>query len=281
MEHRIQVLSVRTSLKDKTITLTCSADIDEDTVTPDSVCLALPSSGTTIPIKLQCDRRKIIASIVPEIQVNAEYRITTTTDIESVVGEVLEPLKALKVIFESAVVTEVKIVSPKNFETIDGEISLEWQEIGAEKDLCAKYQLQIASDNGFFNIVLDNIVTDSTYKTTLEAGQYYIRARAIKDEDYGKWSSTITFTIPSPKEEPVPNPQPEPKPRPGIPEIIDYAKKDGSTVHEDKTVEKPAASLLSDTKVTCDDDLPEIFEFVFDGVVNIDQSTVVIKRRDS
>ena len=281
MEHRIQVLSVRTSLKDKTITLTCSADIDEDTVTPDNICLALPSSSTTIPIKIRCDRRKIIVSVVPEIQVNAEYRITTTTDIESVVGEELEPLKALKVVFESAVVTDVKIVSPKNFETIDGEISLEWQEIGAKKDLCAKYQLQIASDNGFFNIAIDNIITGSTYKTTLEAGQYYVRARAIKDEDYGKWSSTITFTIPSLKEEPVPNPQPGPKPRPGIPEIIDYTKKDSPTAHEDKTVKKPAASLLSDTKVVYDDDLPETFEFVFDGVVNIDQATVVIKRRDS
>lgn len=283
MEHRIQVLSVKTSLKDKTIILTCSADIDEDTVTPDSICLALPSSAEIIPIKLECDRRKIIATVVPDILVNADYRLTTTKDIESVVGESLEPLKALRVVFESAVVTDVKIVSPANFETLDGETVFEWQENGEEKDLCHKYQLQLATDTGFFNISMDTVIEgENSLKTTLNTGQYFVRIRAIKDDDYGKWSKVITFTIPEEKPEPVPNPQPEPKTRPGIPEIVDYTKGDEPVIHgQEKEELPPATALISDRRVNIDDELPETFEFVFDGAINIDQATVVIKRRDS
>lgn len=283
MEHRIQVLSVRTSLKNKTITLTCSADIDEDTVTPDTVCLALPSSAEIVPIKLECDRRKIIVTIIPEILINTDYRLTTTKEIESIVGESLEPLKALKVVFESAVVTDVQVISPVNFETTEEETELKWQETGKEEDLCNRYQIQIATDNGFFNVSVDNIIDgEDSFKVTLPANQYFVRIRAIKEPDYGKWSPIVTFTVPKEKPLPVPNPQPEPKSRPGIPEIVDYTKDDEPIIHgQEKEKLQPATMLTSDKMVYIDDELPQTFEFVFDGAVNIDQATVVIKRRDS
>lgn len=290
MEHRIQVLSVKTNLKDKTIILKCSSDIDEDTVTPDSVCLALPSSAKMIPITLSCDRRSIIVSVIPEIQVGADYRLATTTDIEDVVGDKLEPLKALKVVFESAVTTSVKIISPITFEAIEQgqEVNIAWQEEGKPEDFCYKYELQIATDSGFFNIVLHNMIEceptiPPSFSTILPAEQYYVRIRAVKDDDYGQWSKAVTFTVPKEKPAPVPNPQPEPKPRPGIPEIVDYTKDDTPVVftpEEETPTETIIANLVSDTRVNCDE-LPQTFEFVFDGAINIDQATVTIKRRDS
>ena len=287
MEHRIQVVSIKSSLKDKTIILTCSADIDEDTVTPDNVCLALPSLGQVVPISLRCDRRKIIISIIPDIRVNDKYRLSTSKGIESVVGEPLEILKAMLVVFESAVVTDVKITAPTAFETVaEGEITFAWTEVGAEKDLCNEYEMQVATDSGFFNIVLQkSIVETFSFTTTLEPAQYFVRMRAVKGSDTGKWSKAVTFTVPKEKPLPVPNPQPEPKTRPGIPEIVDYTKDDKPIVYGQEEEEPPTdaiiINLLSDTVAKYDDEAPEAFEFVFDGAVNIDQATVVIKRRDS
>lgn len=59
------------------------------------------------------------------------------------------------------------------------------------------YQYQIATDNGFSNIVNtadEWSTTEVEVNTILSAGTYYFRVRAIEAGLKGTWSSTLTFT---------------------------------------------------------------------------------------
>lgn len=290
MEHRIQVLSVRTNLKNRTITLTCSSDIDEDTVSAETIYLSRHSSEGIVPLIYECDQHQIIMTLDVAPVVNEEYNLVVTKGVESIVGEPLEPVKDLKIVFESEVVTSVNIISPDNFATVKNDIDISWSEIGDEDKKTNIYQLQIGTEKSFFNIIVDSILdrtTNTDLKTTIniqKPGQYFMRMRAIKDDDYGVWSKVQTFTIPGAEQEPVPNPQPEEKERPSLPQITDLTKKDSKTEKQkDSDLEEnvSTAQLITDEKLFYDDEVPESFELEFDIPINIDNASFTIKRRDS
>jgi hypothetical protein len=281
MEHRFQVLSVRAVLKTRTITLTCSADVDEDTVTSDSLYLMHCSTRKIAPVSSEVDRRQIILTLIREPEVNQEYSLVISNEIESIVGDKLDALTSLKIVFDSAVITDVEIAAPANFASYDKAPAIKLQEVGKEEDLVHHYQLQIATDNAFVNIAVDTKIDDtSDFTPSLSAaGQYFVRARAIKDDDYGAWSKVSTFTIAAPAPEPVPNPQPEEKPRPGIPEIIDYTKTE--VIQEEPVTEEKLPHLISDKRIVFDDEVPEALEISFDMPINLENATIIVKRRDS
>lgn len=289
MEHRIQVLSVRTSLKNRTITLSCSSDIDEDTVSAETVYLSHYASGSIVPLTYECNRRKIILTMDKPPVINDVYVLVVTNGVQSIVGEPMEPVKEQKVVFESSIVTDVTITKPDNFSIVGNSIDFAWTENGPEEKKCHIYQLQIGLEKSFYNIVadttFDRTAADAQLTASIsldEANQYFARMRVIKGAEYGTWSQVITFTIPGEKPEPVPNPQPEEKPRPSVPQIIDLTKKD-EPAKADPVAEEPktAVKLLTDEKVLIDDETPTVFEIEFSAPVNIDGASIIVKRRDS
>ena len=289
MEHKIQVLSVRASLKDRTITLTCSSDIDEETVSAETIYLSRRSLESIIPLSYECDRKKIILTMEFPPIVNEEYSLAVKDGVLSIVGEPLEPISGLKIVFESSVITTVNIIKPENFTVVGNVVDLVWTEDGPEDKKCRSYQLQVGKEKSFYNIVVESMLDRTDAGATLtasinikEAGQYFVRMRAVKDGEYGQWSSVITFTIPGEKPEPVPNPQPEEKPRPAMPQIIDLVKKDDSPSSDAKE-DAPAVTArpLTPKMVICDDEVPEKFEVSFSAPVSIDSASFTIKRRES
>jgi hypothetical protein len=281
MEHKFQVLSVRAVLKTRTITITCSADVDEDTITADSLYLMHCSTRKIVPMSSEVDRRQIILTLVQEPAANQEYSLVIANTIESIVGDKLDALTSLKITFDSAVITDVAIKEPADFSSYDKAPLIVFEEIGEEENLTKNYQLQIATDNSFCNIDVDTKLGVTEFTPILsDPGQYFVRIRAVKGEDYGTWSKINTFLISEPAPEPVPNPQPEEKPRPGIPgmpEIVDYTKEEKKDQAEDKIT----PHLIMEKRINCNDEVPEAFEINFDMPVNIDNATIVVKRRNS
>ena len=59
------------------------------------------------------------------------------------------------------------------------------------------FYLEVSQEANFYNINYKTLVTNQheIELPVLKAGQYYVRCRAQKDDQYGFWSETITFLI--------------------------------------------------------------------------------------
>lgn len=191
-EMQFSVLAVSTSLKTKSIFIECNFDVDENTVSNSSIVLLNKTANTIELFESEVDGRIIQVKLKSDPQPGDSYSILIQNGIESVVGDKLDGAMMRNLVFESEVVSEIEIISPANFEKI-GKLKLSWKEIGSS--LTNESEWQIAKENGFYNICYQTKVQDATSIELphLEDGQYYFRGRAIKGEDYGRWSEVRTF----------------------------------------------------------------------------------------
>lgn len=286
MESRFQLLNMETSLKKRSIHLIFSLDIDEDSVV-DNIYLMKISPRAVVPCSLVTDGRSIDVQLQEWPVPNTDYSLVVEPGkILSITGDVLENFLPITLTFKSEVTSDVKILSPSNFDTVDGELSVTWQEIGNQPT--QHYYLEAATDKTFNDLIVHEKIDKSAesnakncYSATLpelkEAGQYYLRIRSEDDNGYGSWSDIVTVVIPKEKTV-VPNPQPEEKPRPELPEIVDYTKMESGTVEPGTVTEKQ--TLLTPKQVAINDALPESFEIHFANTISMDEHTVVkVERR--
>ena len=282
MEHKFQLLSVKPSMKDKKIQLVFSLDIDEDSVT-DNIYLMQEKPRIHIPCDITVNKRTVTLALTQWPTPNVTYSlIIEPGKILSITEDKLIDFLPIKVEFKSEILTDVKILSPKNFEEVTDTLTITWQEIGPSPT--RKYYVEVATENIFENLievaVVDKAITpdaDNKYSVTFKAlkkeGQYYVRVRPQNDKTYGRWSETVTFVLPKVKTT-VPNPQPEEKEKPKRPEIIDLTKP--STPPQKVPEEKP--SIIKTPKlVVYDEYTPKEFKIEFSEEVQVDEETTKVK----
>lgn len=285
--YKFVVLSAEASLKEQSIFVNCSLDIDEDSITADNLFLLNSSTKAAVPFESIVDGRTIQLKLKTWASPNGEYILFIEKGILSITNLELETSIVRKLVFDSEVVSDIKIISPFNFEELSGETKISWYETNTET-LEKSYFVQIAEENAFYNIVYESLincsteevseanVTDhifsATFKEIAEPGQYFVRIRAQRqDGQYGSWSEVVTFDKKGESEDPVseePTPEPEPAPSGEGPTIIDYTRE-----------EKIKELVLEYEKYT--EDTPDEFEIKFPMELDISEAEMVIKRRSS
>lgn len=198
-EIRFDIIAVTAELKQKSILAEFTLDVDEDTVNSSSVIVLNTSNNTVELYDAVVDGRIIQLKLHNDPQPNDTYTLLVQGTVESIVGDKMDSAFLRELSFSSEVTSEVSLLSPANFEKINA-LKLEWKEIG--DTLTNSIQWQIAKENAFYNIVYTTTVNDATSieLPAIESGQYYIRGRAVKGDEYGRWSEITTFIFNKPAE---------------------------------------------------------------------------------
>lgn len=232
-EMQFSIIAVSASLLKKSIFIECSLDVDEDTVDSSNVILLDKTTNTIEMYEAYVDGKIIQLKLRNEPQPGHEYTLLIQASVESIVGDKLDTAFMRKLQFQSEVVSRVELIRPADFEKISS-VKLEWNEVG--ETLTGASQWQVAKENAFYNIAYETTVTGDTSieLPSLEEGQYYVRGRAVKGEEYGCWSEIKTFmfvpppTVPEGTPADTPEPSPEPTtPDPDEPSTPDF---DGPTI---------------------------------------------------
>jgi hypothetical protein len=184
----------------------------------------------------------------------SEYLLRIQSGIRSIVDDELPDSLQRVVVFKSEVLSTVNILSPSHHEVLHA-LNIAWEEVsvdGNEESLVSSYYLEIAKENAFYNIVRATEVVghQEIQLADIEDGQYYLRIRAQKNGEYGRWSKVITFLIQPEQDEPTEEAEP--------------------IFEED--LEIVSAPVNGET--------PTSFIFVFDEEIDTDSMpSIVVKRR--
>lgn len=282
------IVSVETSLLDNAIIINFSKDIDPDSVNPDDIYVMEHDSRVIVPFDIDVEKNFVKITSKSGFEPDTNYTILIQVGISDLVGTTLEAPLMREVRFGSDVTNTVRIVEPIDFEIVH-EVALKWQEydrngkIIADKDIKDSFDIQIACENAFYNVICDTTTisgdTDAVLKEPIEDGQYYFRIRAHNGEYFGRWSNVGTFVFkkqdvvpePEPVPEPVPDEEPvDDEPKPEVTEggitIVDFASTKG-------VLDKPTYKGLTETGDTS-------FQFVFEEPVDITDMKILVRRSD-
>ena len=198
MYQEFNVLRISTSLLEKKVVVAFSLDVNEETVTLDTLVLVEKATSRIVSTIINARRNVVELELVDWPVPNAEYLIKVQKGIKSIVNDELPDSLQRNLIFNSEITSVVEVLSPADHEEIN-ELLITWKEkqVRSSEDLVNSYYLEISTDTAFYNIVKRTEVhgKESIKLSGLPGGQYYLRIRAQKDGQYGRWSDTATFVV--------------------------------------------------------------------------------------
>lgn len=196
MYQKFDLLGINTSMKDKKVYIECTLDVEELSVTIDTITLTERSTNRILNYDLA-----VIGSII-ELQLkewpvpNVEYSLIIQTQVKSITEEPLSAALKRNIVFLSEITSTVVITSPCEHEEVNS-LKLAWTEKPADKnaELVNAYYIEVANENAFYNIVRASTVYDKkeVVLTGIPEGQYYMRVRAQNGDQCGRWSDIVTF----------------------------------------------------------------------------------------
>lgn len=203
MYREFGVTGIYTSLIDKKIDLEFTLDVHPDTATLDAIALTVKANGRVIPLILSVNRNVVTLELQEWPQAGTEYVLRIqSSNIRSIVDDELPDSIQRTIVFKSEVLSTVDILSPSHHEELF-ELHVTWEEQPGEADgsLVSSFYLEIAKENAFYNLVRETFVADRSEirLADIEPGQYYVRVRAQKGNNYGRWSDVITFIVAQPE----------------------------------------------------------------------------------
>lgn len=185
------------------IVLSFTQDIDEDSVDNRSIYVLRDASGahrtlTNVPIDGYETDGQLVTLKYHGLDFNTTYEIHATSKVLSILGDPLEVEFVKQFVLRSDVDSTVTILSPADYESV-APLSLKVkEEAGASGKLFNSFQVQIASDVNFLDIVLETEMTDTSsadFDALKDEHQYFMRVRATDGKDCGNWSAPVTFTV--------------------------------------------------------------------------------------
>lgn len=229
MESIFNVTSVEPVYSQKMIVIQTTFRVDETTVSRKSIEVLTASSGTATLYKLSVDNDKIIITLKDWPDLNDTYIVRITTIKDMLNRELISPITK-NIVFNSGVKIKAVITAPLNNEAVTSEqnlINFSIKQINPDDTVTVKpmpvtitdsslpkdnqtsgsteamlgdesdviYHFEFASDIAFFNVIKDIKTPYTNGAVQLDNGQFYMRARAIKDNLFGDWSETITFNV--------------------------------------------------------------------------------------
>lgn len=241
---------------DSSLLIEFSFDVDASTVNADTLFVADFETGNVLQTKTQINGQKVTIHIIEQCQPNHNYTLTIDCGLKSIVGERLAAMIRRKFSFKTTVDSNVKILCPKNYETISNDITLHLKETKNTRSLANNYKVIISEEPTFTNIICSTIFDKKKY--TLSPNIYctaktlYIKARAQKsEEDFGDWSETVAISFTKERK------------------IIEQSKIE--------VIKKLQALTIPESNIT-----PKSFIFEFDGELDPDsiEGNIIILRKE-
>ena len=193
------VVAVESDLKEQSIYIHFNKEVDEDTISPQVITVALQDYNIATMAYYDLivfkDLKTVQIKFLNVPIVNSNYVVLIQNTIKDIEGNILDQSLFRNVMFKSTVTSSIELTSPTNFEIITDK-TFTWKEIGS--DLINNFRIQISSDTDFNNLIINSTVigkTTVTFGKELNAGQYYYRVRAEQDTEFGVWSEVRTFLI--------------------------------------------------------------------------------------
>jgi len=196
---KFSVVAIETDLKEQSIYVTFNKQVDSDTISTQTITVAIRDLNVStlahFNLVVSDDLKMVTIKFVDTPMVNTDYVVLLQNTIKDLEGCELEKSLFRNVAFKSTVTSDIELVSPANFEVITNK-KFVWNEVGDNP--VNSFRLQISTETGFSNLVIDDIVSNQseiTFGKELKVGQYFYRIRAELGEDYGTWSDIRTFLI--------------------------------------------------------------------------------------
>ena len=203
MFKEFNLLSIKSVAADKFIDLTFNFDIRANSVKGDSVIVTRVRDDHHIPFRQTVKNDLIRLEFDDWFSPNEEYFVIINKEIENIIGHKLLHTVRRRLVFKSEITNKIKIVSPYMHEKIQS-LSFVLEDSGEAP--FGTYYVEIAPENKFYNPVYHSEVTGTEFTFVIEPdlkpGQYYVRARAQKNNEFGPWSNIATFIY---KDEPEPD----------------------------------------------------------------------------
>lgn len=195
MHQDFRITAIDTDLQKKAIIVESTFDIDPETVNNSNFVLMDRLTRNEVELDFKVDGKTIIASLLAWPTPNVDY-ILRIEKLTNVLGEELSTGVRRKIQFESEIVSKVKVTFPANNEVID-DLKVAWDEVADEEHKIGSFYVEVSTENAFHNIIKKTMIGGRHEIDLLDVpkGQYYVRVRAQKDDQYGEWSEVITFLI--------------------------------------------------------------------------------------
>ena len=199
MYQKFTVSQVFVDEAENNIKVTFTYDIDEDTIDNNSIYITEAETKNQRIIETdKAVEQSTVTLYYGDLELNKIYQIVVKKDVKSVMGDELDIEYVKTFVLHSDVDSIVTIISPGQHEEIETlDINLE-ESPGKNKKLFNRYRIQISGDHGFLKIFSETVTEKKEIKLSVQkdSPQYFIRARAEKDENhYGNWSDKTSFII--------------------------------------------------------------------------------------
>ncbi len=197
MYQKFDVASISAFLKERTVVIETTMDVDAGTVNTDTVFFANADDSRLLAYDLVVDKRTIKIQLKDWPAPNKEHLLIIRQEIMSVSELSLSATYRRQLTFPSSITTTALITAPSNHERIE-ELSIAWLvQAGENSAPVSSYYLEIASEPAFYNLIKTTEVYGvdraSITLTDVPEGQYFVRIRAQGTEDYGPWSEPVSF----------------------------------------------------------------------------------------
>lgn len=197
MFQEFLVTGMSTDIRTKTIILEFSNDIDPSSVDDSTIEIINRKTRDIMDYHFEVKGKVVSVTLLEWPLPNQEY-VLKVDKLKNILGDTLVSGIRKKIIFESSLCSTVTITNPA-FNEVINELVVKWVEEkqNPEHELVNSYFLEIAEDTNFYRIAHETIVTNQTEieMPLLNRGQYFVRCRVQKDDQYGFWSETISFLI--------------------------------------------------------------------------------------
>ena len=137
-EFEFSITLIEANLKDQSIYIYFTLELDEDSVNPDNIFLAVRNNNTgkndIVPYDININgnilRLKLNSWAVP----NTKYTLLIQSGIKSITDDNLDTAIVRNFMFKSEVTSTIDIISPSDFEEVSNNSFIcNWQEIGENK----------------------------------------------------------------------------------------------------------------------------------------------------
>lgn len=250
------VLSIETDIRDKSIIVTTSSDINAYTVSEQSLCVYdKQNPNEMLQFESYAVKNNVITLSLKDWPIaNLKYYIKLI-DIENAVSKDLKINHGQTIVFKSNVISKVVFKTPVLNGVITNQILLEIEEL-SEGTLVDSFYIELASDPYFNKLIYKTNFSGLEHLIELKYnGQLYARCRAQKlsDGQYGVWEKT-SFVISNDDND------------------LDI----DNTIYEPEYAEDMAIELVPENGIT-----PKDFSFAFDSTItNQDSVQIIVIRRD-
>lgn len=203
MHNEFTVNEINTEMRNKTITVNFAYDIDPASINDSTIQIRMRNSNEPVDYKANVEGRVVHIVLLNWPEPNQEY-ILRIEKLKDILGNELESAARRKVTFKSNICSTINIISP-SFNELLNDIYIKWEEIKSDEShqLVNSYLIEIATDTNFYKLANSSYVQDKQeiILNDLSDGQYFLRIRAQKDDQYGFWSETVSFIVKNKKEE--------------------------------------------------------------------------------